>query len=96
MAYTSEKLFLFIFINSFFFIENQIYTNPVEVTEENYIDDYFIKIISKSVKTLEDETDLEIIENENYIKYKEKYYYLDPSFFLCEDESNYYYLFAEK
>ena len=95
MAYISEKLFLLIFINSIFFIESQIITNPVEVTEESFIDDFIIKIESKSVKTQEDETDLEIIEYENNIKYKEKSYYLNPSFFLCEDESDYYFLFAE-
>ena len=73
MAYISEKLFLLIFINSIFFIESQIITNPVEVTEGSFIEDFIIKIESKSVKTQEDETDLEIIEYENNIKYKEKH-----------------------
>ena len=82
---------IFILFNSF---TKSLITNPVAMTDDSNNDDYIINIVSDSVQ-ISDGAQLNIIKDENWIKYKNKYFYLNPNFILCKDQSDNYFLFME-
>ena len=82
---------IFILFTSF---SKSLITNPVAIKDDSNIDDYIINIEVDSVYT-SDGAQRTIIKDENWIKYKTRYFYLNPNFILCQDESSNYFLFME-
>ena len=95
MAYIFKAFIFFLLINLFFVSKFQIITNPMEIIEESDIDDYVIALNSYSVILDESKDELIIQKDPNQIIYEGKSYFLCPSFFLCSDQSNISFLFAE-
>ena len=67
----------------------------MKIIEEADIDDYVISLDSYSVILDESKDELIIKKEPNQIIYEGKSYFLCPSFFLCSDQSNISFLFAE-
>ena len=67
----------------------------MKIIEEADIDDYVISLDSYSVILDESKNELIIKKEPNQIIYEGKSYFLCPSFFLCSDQSNISFLFAE-
>ena len=95
MDYINNKIFiLFIVFNYFLFPKQEIIYNPELIIHSSLTEDFNIEIDSDSVETT-DRIQLNIIkDNNNEIIFNGESYFLNPNFFLCQDESQYYYLFA--
>ena len=95
MDYINNKIFiLFIVFNCFLFPKTEIIYNPELIIHSSLTEDFNIEIDSDSVETT-DRIQLNIIkDNNNEIIFNGESYFLNPNFFLCQDESQYYYLFA--
>ena len=95
MEYIFKDSILFLLINLFFVSKFQLINNPVKIIEESDIDDNVISFDSSSAITNESKEELIIQKDPNQIIYEGKLYFLCPSIFLCLDQSNYTFLFAE-
>ena len=95
MDFINNKIFiLFIVFNCFLFPNPEIIYNPELIIDSSLTEDFNIEIDSDSVE-ITDGIQLNIIkDNNNEIKFNGESYFLNPNFFLCQDESQYYYLFA--
>ena len=95
MDFINNNIFiLFIVFNCFLFPNPEIIYNPELIIDSSLTEDFNIEIDSDSVE-ITDGIQLNIIkDNNNEIKFNGESYFLNPNFFLCQDESQYYYLFA--
>ena len=89
-------LICYIAINSFLLLTREFKQNPIKIEDDTKIDDYILNLNIDEKKIESSEKALIIKKDNNEIIYKDKSYYLSPDILLCKDQSNYYYLFANK
>ena len=95
MIYKNNILILFVFINFIIFTKEEIIENPIKIEDDSNIDDYIIIMKEQTVITEKDSIGLITLGENNEIKYNGISFFLGPNIFLCKDESNIYFLFAE-
>ena len=91
-----HSILILCFMNFILFSKGEIIQNPVKLENDSNIDDYII-IMNEQIVIVEQNSlhiFVEIQSEKNEIMYKGNSYFLNQNIFLCQDQSNYYFLFA--
>ena len=95
MVYIFKGIILYIIYIFIPFSIEQFIKNPIKIDDDSEFNDYIINLESKNKQfTTSNGRTISIIKDDTEIIYNSQSFYLSPNFYLCKDESNYYFLFA--
>ena len=95
MVYIFNGINLYIIYIFITFSLGQFIKNPIKIDDDSKFNDYIINLESNNKQfTTSNGKTISIIKDDTEIIYNSQSFYLSPNFYLCKDESDYYFLFA--
>ena len=95
MVYIFNGINLYIIYIFITFSLGQFIKNPIKIDDDSKFNDYIINLESNNKQfTTSNGKTISIIKDDTEIIYNSQSFYLSPNFYLCKDESGYYFLFA--